>query len=106
MSGKKSEIAKIKWHGVAGIEQAHSLRDELIESFKKAPEVRLDISEVEDIDITGIQIVISAKKEADKLGKKFFITGKIPDAIQQFTAASSISLESYVSPEDEVMKDA
>lgn len=86
----------IKWQGNAGIEQAHKLRDELLEAFKKTSEIRLDISDVDDIDITGIQIIIAARKEADKNGKSFFITGKIPKAIEEFITASSITLDEYV----------
>ena len=52
----------VKWQGTAGIEQAHKLRDEILEAFKKNSKVRLDISEVDDIDITGIQIIIAARK--------------------------------------------
>lgn len=86
----------VKWQGTAGIEQAHSLKDGILAAFKKNSEVRLDISEVEDIDITGIQIIIAARKEAEKNGKSFFITGKIPNAIEEFIASSSIKLDDYV----------
>lgn len=86
----------VKWEGTVGIEQAHRLRDELIEAFKKTTEVRLDISNVDDIDITGIQIIVAARKEADKNGKGFFVIGQIPDAIKEFINASSITLDEYV----------
>lgn len=86
----------VKWQGTAGIEQAHKLKDEILESFKKNSEVRLDISEVEDIDITGIQIIIAARCEAEKNGKAFFVTGKIPKSIEEFVTASSITLQEYV----------
>ena len=98
MAAKKSDSITVKWHGTAGIEQAHSLRDELLTAFKK-DKVLLDISEIEDIDITGIQIIVSAKKEAEKTKKQFFITGTIPDVIAEFISASSISLAEYALPE-------
>ncbi len=96
MAEKNSDRETVKWNGNAGIEQAHALQESLLQAFEKSSDVRLDISEVEDIDITGIQIVISARKEAEKQGKLFYITGKIPPAIQEFTVASSISLKDYV----------
>lgn len=89
------EFETVKWNGTAGIEQAHSLRDSLLAAFGKSSEVRLDISGVDDIDITGIQIIIAARKEADKLGKAFHLTGKIPPVIGEFTAASAITLSEY-----------
>ena len=91
----------VKWQGTAGIEQAHKLKDELIEAFKNHSEIRLDISKVEDIDITGIQMIIAARKEAEKDGKTFFITGRIPKAIKEFVTASSITLDEYVLETDD-----
>ncbi|MBR1403626.1 MAG: STAS domain-containing protein [Treponema sp.] len=99
MAAKKSDSITVKWHGTAGIEQAHSLRDELLSAFKK-DKVLLDISEIEDIDITGIQIIVSAKKEAEKTHKEFFITGEIPNSIAEFISASSIFIEKYALPEE------
>lgn len=96
-----NKFETVKWQGNAGIEQAHKLRDELIEAFKKNSEIRLDISEVEDIDITAIQIIVAARKEAEKNGKSFFIMGKIPKAIEEFVTASSITLNEYVLQEAE-----
>ncbi|WP_191013314.1 STAS domain-containing protein [Treponema zioleckii] len=96
MAEKNTDRITVKWQGTAGIEQAHALSDELLQAFKDSSDVRLDISEVEDIDITGIQVIIAARKEAEKQQKNFYITGKIPPAIQDFTAASSISLKDYV----------
>lgn len=91
-----ADFVTIKWQGNAGIEQAHKLRDELLEAFKNNSEIRLDISEVEDIDITGIQMIVAARHEAEKKGKFFCITGKIPDSIKEFITASSITLDEYV----------
>ncbi|BDC95072.1 MULTISPECIES: STAS domain-containing protein [Treponema] len=98
-------VETVKWHGTAGIEQAHMLRDELLGAFEKSSEIRLDISQVEDIDITGIQIIVSARREAEKQGKEFYIKGKIPQAIKDFISASSVTLDEYIledgSPEEE-----
>ncbi|MBR4373236.1 MAG: STAS domain-containing protein [Treponema sp.] len=96
----------VKWQGNAGIEQAHVLRDEILEAFKKTTKIRLDISEVEDIDITGIQIIIAARREAESTGKSFHITGKIPKAIEEFITASAITLDEYILPEDAEVGDA
>ena len=94
--GMAEKCETVKWKGTAGIEQAHRLQNELLEAFKKNSEIRLDISGVDDIDITGIQIVVAARKEAEKSEKSFFITGEIPKAIKEFVAASSITLDEYV----------
>ncbi|MBR0033156.1 MAG: STAS domain-containing protein [Treponema sp.] len=95
----KSKCEILKWQGTIGIEQAHSVSKELLEAINNNEDVRLDVSEVEDIDITGIQIIVSARKEAEAQKKKFFITGKIPPAIEEFIVASSISLKDYAETE-------
>jgi len=100
MATKKNNSITIKWHGTAGIEQAHALQEELLSAFKN-DKILLDISEVEDIDITGVQIIVSARKEAEKQKKEFYITGKIPDVIAEFISASSITLSEYALEEDE-----
>lgn len=90
----------IKWTGTAGIEQAKNLQKNLLESFNGADKVLLDISELEDIDITGIQLVVSARKEAEKQKKSFYISGKIPEIILDFTAGCGVSLSEYALPEN------
>ena len=100
MAVGKDEAITIKWTGTAGIEQAKNLQKNLLESFNGAEKVLLDISELEDIDITGIQLVLSAKKEAEKQKKSFYISGKIPEIILDFTAGCGVSLSEYALPEN------
>lgn len=98
MSAKKTEDkCIIKWTGSAGIEAAETLHKELVKSFKSANTIYLDMSELEDIDITGIQIIMAAKKEADEHKKNFYITGTIPQTIAEFVSGCNISFDSLLS---------
>lgn len=101
MAAKKNDSTTIKWQGTAGIEQAHSLSKYLLKAINDTDRVLLDISEVEDIDITGIQLIISARKEAEQQNKSFYITGTIPQVISEFTAACNILLDDYSLPVSE-----
>lgn len=94
----------VKWTGTAEIEQAKNLHDNLLGIFKENEHILLDISELEDIDITGIQLIISARKEAEKQKKTFFITEKIPEPILDFTSGCGISLEDFALPKNEEEK--
>ncbi len=96
MAEKKVSTETIVWKGTAGIEQAHILKDSLLAAFEKADSVQLDISSLEDIDITGIQIILAAKKEATKLNKSFCLTGVIPQPILEFTEANSIHFDALL----------
>lgn len=100
MAVEKNEAITIKWTGTAGIEQAKNLQKNLLEAFSGAEKILLDISELEDIDITGIQLIVSADKEAEKQKKSFFIAGKIPEIILDFTAGCGVSLSEYALPEN------
>lgn len=94
----------VKWTGTAGIEQAKNLHDNLLNAFKENEHILLDISELEDIDITGIQLIISARKEAEKQKKTFFIIEKIPESILNFTSGCGVPLEDYALPKKEEEK--
>lgn len=102
MAAKKKEQDKniIKWKESAGIESSQKLREELLDAFKSSSAIFLDISELEDIDLTGIQLIISAKKEADSQKKTFFIIGSIPEAISEYVSGCGISLDDYLAPKE------
>ena len=85
----------VKWNGNAGIEEAASAREELLAAFEEAKEVELDISEVDDIDVSAIQIIIACFKEAKKRNIPFSIAGKIPDAIEEFCRSCGVSLSEF-----------
>jgi anti-anti-sigma regulatory factor len=95
MDKKDPPQTVICWKGTAGIENAGKRKKELLDAFSTTSAVALDISTLEDIDITGIQIIIAAKKEAEKIHKKFSLTENIPDFISSFTAAAGINLDNF-----------
>ncbi len=102
MAGKKSEeTTTITWTGTAGIETAKSLQKELQKAINNNSTVYLNISEIDDIDLTGIQLILAAKIEADNQNKTFAITGKIPQAISEFVSSCSVSFEPLLKKQEE-----
>jgi anti-anti-sigma regulatory factor len=83
MTDQNSSIYPLFWKGTAGIEQAGLLKKELLDAFEKQRTVSLDISAVEDIDTSAMQIILAATKEAEKKSGSFYITGTIPDSISK-----------------------
>lgn len=102
MAAKKKEQDKsiVKWKDSAGIESSKKLQKELLDAFNTSSTVFLDLSEVEDIDLTGIQLIISAKKEADSQKKYFFIKGNIPESISEYVSGCGVSLKDFLNPEE------
>ena len=88
---KKSNI--IKWTETAGIESAEKLKIELQKAIDENP---LDLSELEDIDLSGIQLILAAKKEADAKKKKFLLKDNIPPAILEYVCGCGVSFEDLI----------
>jgi len=83
----------VEWSGSCGIENAQSLKDSLLKVLKKASQIELDLSKVEDVDLTAIQIILAARKEALSQQKLFFIKDNIPADVVDFSASFGIQLE-------------
>lgn len=92
MAKRKSAGPTIKLQDSVGIEQASAIKKQLTEAIKSKKTVSLDISEVTDIDTSIIQLILSAKKDADAKEKEFYISGIIPEDIQKLLSILSISL--------------
>lgn len=90
----------IKWTGSAGIESAKKLQIELLKAIKQNKKILLDISELEDIDLSAIQLILSAKLEAENQNKIFALTKVIPHSILEFVSGCSVSLDSLLLAEE------
>ncbi len=83
-----SELQVVTLSGIVGIEQAGRIRDELIAAFGKAPKVILNLSRLESLDLSIIQLILSARRYADGAGKLLEFTGTLSNDVQARLAAS------------------
>jgi anti-anti-sigma regulatory factor len=60
--------------GRATIEQAFTFREALLESLQAAKEVRVDVSGLTGVDLTGLQLLCAAHQSAEKAGKRFLVS--------------------------------
>ncbi len=58
---------------------AAELKNLLIEALALGGDLRLDLRSVEEIDITAMQLLWAAEREANRAGSKF--AGAVPDAM-------------------------
>lgn len=86
----------IKWTGTAGIESADKLQKELFKALNSTSVLFLDLAEVEDIDLTGIQLILAAQKEAQAQKKEFFVKDSVPPAIYEYVSGCGIDLNSLI----------
>jgi len=74
----------IQIEGPLSAYEVGDLKDRLLKKFSDHQEIVLDVNNVTECDALGIQLLLSAGKTAEKLKKKFRITGdaqSIQDAI-------------------------
>lgn len=63
------------------IENAAAAADELLKMLKSKKNTAVDLSIVERLDLSGIQILISAQNTAEKQEKAFGYTGTLKKAV-------------------------
>jgi anti-anti-sigma regulatory factor len=71
----------IDLQGEVNIRCAAELKDLLIQTLALAGPLHIDLSAIKEIDITAIQLLWAAEREARKAGKEFLFVGTIPEII-------------------------
>ncbi len=93
MSKKKTETQTIVWKETVTIENSQEKTQELLNAFNTSKEIALDMSELENIDVTGVQLIIAAQKEAIRKKTVFKIIGTIPPAIASYFTCIGIPVD-------------
>ena len=89
---KKKESNRIALQDSLTIENAATLKKQILKSLNSYNTTLLDLTEVTDIDISIVQIILSAKEEAAINNKKFFITGIVCENIRTLFATLTLTL--------------
>ena len=80
----------IKIDGAFTINEVAEIKNRFGEVFEKKKDVVLDLSEVNDCDTAGIQLIVSAKKKAVEMKTRFFIESvseRVQDAFRRIGMA-------------------
>jgi anti-anti-sigma regulatory factor len=81
MQPESEPIRHISPNGRLTLDRAAAFKEELLAAFEQSRKVQLDLARVEDADLTLVQIVYAARREAVQAGCSFELTGKLPDRI-------------------------
>jgi anti-anti-sigma regulatory factor len=81
MESNSESIKQVSPSGRLTLEKADALKDELLVALKMSSKVLLNLAHVEDADLTLVQILYAARREAIQTGRHFELTGKLPDRI-------------------------
>jgi len=68
--------APLRLSGELTIYRAAELRSELIEALKNVEQLEVDLSEVGEIDTSGVQLILAARAEAHRLGKRMNVVAQ------------------------------
>ncbi len=81
----KDREAVLKIRGPLSVYEVAALRDEFLECFEKYDGLRLDLSEVDECDTAGVQLLYSARATVRDTGKHFDISDPSPSVIEAMT---------------------
>ena len=82
MSEKKT-VSVVTLEKRATIDRAQHLRDTLLEALQQSDRVLLNLSHVEAVDLTAIQILYAAVREARIGGGELDFTGEVPESMRK-----------------------
>ena len=88
----QSESHTIVWKESVGIEQAIALKNELLEAFESSKKIYLDLSAVEDIDTSAIQLILSAEKEGERRSVPFSVLNTVPESVSAIVSLLNLTL--------------
>lgn len=74
-TGKRGVLT---FEGAVTIQRAEEIKSFLLSALETAGEVMLDVSNVTEVDLCGLQLLCSAQRTASKWGKGLTPTGNIP----------------------------
>jgi len=73
--------------GKLTIEKASQFREELVSALAEASTLLIDLSDVEEIDLSGVQLIYSARRSAIAKGKELHLVGLAQPAVAKRLAA-------------------
>ncbi|MDY4673471.1 MAG: STAS domain-containing protein [Treponema sp.] len=95
----KKSATTVVWSDTVSIENAQKKKQELLKAFNSSEVILLDISKVEDLDISAVQLILASEKEALMRKKKFKLVGEIPQNFVDFFCRIGIPMDELITSE-------
>ena len=96
--------AAIGLDGVVDISSAAELKTLLLQALHSGKEVRASLDGATDLDVTAVELLWAAEREASKTGVRFSFAGPAPVAVS--AALSEAGLQQLLISDSEVSVDA
>lgn len=89
----------VTWDDTVTVENAQKKKQELLKAFNSSDVIYLDISQVEDLDISAVQLILASQKEALMRKKKFKIVGEVSSNFVDFFCRIGIPMDNLITSE-------
>jgi len=88
----------LRLEGEIDITSATELKTLLLQGLASGRELRVDLERATDLDVTAMQLLWAAEREARRSGMGITLTGRVPKEIS--SAAGDAGFESFPVPEN------
>jgi ABC-type transporter Mla MlaB component len=78
---REDELSTIRLEGEVGIASAADLKSQLIQALGCGKQVRVSLQSVTDLDVTAVELLWAARREAKASSVAFAIDGPIPPMV-------------------------
>lgn len=96
-------VKVLTWEGILSVESAAQRKEELLSAFSQYQQVVISFSLLESIDLSILQLICAAVKEACKKDKIFHLTGALkPDLKRAFLISGLIKEDCQTAKDIEV----
>jgi anti-anti-sigma factor len=75
-------VSVVRLQGAIGIDCAAELKELLIQRLKAGSPVRVSLEEATDLDVTAVQLLWAAWREAKSVGVEFALEGQAPGTVR------------------------
>jgi len=78
---QSEDISVLRLEGAIDIASAAELKKLFIQAFASGHDVRVEMDGATDLDVTAVQLLWAARREAKVSGVEFALTGEVPEAV-------------------------
>ena len=91
---EREDSSLVRLEGAIDIASAAEMKSVLLNALTSKKEIRLTLEGATELDITALQVLYAAERDAAKAGIRFALEGSVPDEISAaMTAAGLVKFE-------------
>lgn len=81
----------VRLEGQVNIAAAAELKNVLLQALASGKELRADLGPASDLDVTALQLLLAAEREAQESGTRFVLAGPLPGEIAAGALAAGLA---------------